>query len=99
MIELVNININFFNKASPQLKNNLEFCKISLLKNCIIYSNIPREILINLSDKLDIVKKLTIECYYDDYFKLYDIDNEKKELIKEFNLKSAFNPKNYFKKK
>ena len=34
-----------------------------------------------------------------DYFKLYDIDNEKnKTLNKEFKLKSALNPKNYFKK-
>jgi DNA-binding transcriptional MerR regulator len=39
------------------------------------------------------------DSYYDDYYKLYDIDNDKNKIIhKEFKLKSAFNPKNYFKK-
>ena len=92
MIKLINLNHEFFNKTSTELQNDIEFCKLSILTNCSVFKYFPNNMLINLSDKIDIVKKITIECNNLFYLsivinhspKMFNIDHYIEELVKKY---------------
>ena len=92
MIKLINFNFNFFNRVSIELKNDIGFCKLAILTNCLIYEYVSENMLINLSDKIDIVRKLTIECKFLSFLiiikqhspKMFDIDYYIEELVKKY---------------